>query len=132
MADTIIKDVSVMNTDSNIKNFVSSLLDNSKEDTNYSLHKLLYDEIYNYFVKNTNPTKVDYDMLEYLSPTKPITNKSLRDVIKYLLLYTYKANANEIENHKKINESLEQIKKQLTELYNIHKNPDLEPLPPSL
>lgn len=121
-----------MNTDSNIKNFVSSLLDNSKEDTNYSLHKLLYDEIYNYFVKNTNPTKVDYDMLEYLSPTKPITNKSLRDVIKYLLLYTYKANANEIENHKKINESLEQIKKQLTELYNIHKKPDLEPLPPSL
>jgi hypothetical protein len=49
-----------------------------------------------------------------------------------LLLYTYKANANEIENHKKINESLEQIKTQLTELYNIHKKPDLEPLPPSL
>ena len=132
MADTIIKDVSVVNTDSNIKNFVNLLLDNSKADTNYSLHKLLYDEIYNYFVKNTNPTKVDYDMLEYLSPTKPITNKSLRDVIKYLLLYTYKANANEIENHKKINESLEQIKTQLTELYNIHKKPDLEPLPPSL
>lgn len=100
-----------------IKGFVKNMLDTKDNDSSLSVHQLLFNEIYEYFVLNNNkPTKIDLEIIEYLSPSKVIDNNSIKDVIKYLLLFTYKANANEIKNHKKINESLEKIQEQLTGL----------------
>ena len=111
-----------LSTDTKItpKEYVKTLLD--KKD-NSSLHEALYNEIYEYFVLNNKPTKLDLEMLEYLSPTKVIDNKSIRNLISYFLIFTYKANANEIKNHKKINESLEKIQEQLTALLKLHEKP---------
>lgn len=113
------------NKQMNAKLFIKGILDHPENETqSTTLHQLLYNEIYEYFVMNNNkPTKIDLEMIEYLSPKKVIDNNSLRDVIKYLLLFTYKANANEIKNHKKINDSLEKIQAQLTALLKIHEKP---------
>lgn len=108
----------------NVKEFVNNML-NYTENKDTSLHQSLYNEIYEYFVlKNNQPTKLDLEMLQYLSPNKVIDNNTLRDVIRYMLLYTYKANANEIKNHKKINDNLEKIQEQLTNLLKLHEKPE--------
>ena len=109
----------------NAKLFIKGILDYPENDTSTTLHQLLYNEIYEYFIMNNNkPTKIDLEMIEYLSPKKVLNNNSIRDVIKYLLLFTYKANANEIKNHKKINDSLEKIQEQLTTLLKLHEKPE--------
>ena len=100
------------------KEYVKYMLDNTNSST--SLHQLLYNEIYEYFVINNEPTKLDLEMIEYLSPNKTIDNNSIRDIIKYFLIYTYRANAQKVRNHKKINDTLDKIQEQLNRLLKLH------------
>jgi hypothetical protein len=100
------------------KEYIKYMLDNTNSST--SLHQILYNEIYEYFVINNEPTKLDLEMIEYLSPKKIIDNNAIRDIIKYFLIYTYRANAQKVRNHKKINDSLDKIQEQLNRLLKLH------------